>query len=341
MAVLNARDRQFWEENGYVVIPAAVPQENLDAVIAAMQVFCGRNFANRDECYDIPRTPGSSLLNMMRHQSLWENRQAPRVHGAFAEILGTEELIVSQDRVAMNPPVGAPVGVRGLHPLGHGFDRAPPPSQAARGALPGRHGGGPGRLSMRARLPSQARGVGENSTPGPPPQVAGSHRARHSAHSRQGRRPAHLAQRPAPRQWAQYFGTPAPGPVHAHAPGKPPAREVGFYPWRGHMRPWSPLPLECRRLMWNAGCGSTAPATWCTRASTPSWTSTPPTRPGRCAHRAARSTSKKALVRPLDDITVEMARAEAEREGFPVVARFEEAWWNRSCGFHNRSTSRG
>ena len=42
-----------------------------------MQVFCGRNFANRGEWYDIPRSPGSSLLNMTRHQSLWENRQAP------------------------------------------------------------------------------------------------------------------------------------------------------------------------------------------------------------------------------------------------------------------------
>ena len=106
MAALSDRDREFWGENGYVIIPNAVPQENLDAVLDAMQVFSGRDFSNRDEWYGIPRTPGSSLLNMMRHQTLWENRQYPRIHQAFAEILGTEKLFVSQDRVAMNPPVG-------------------------------------------------------------------------------------------------------------------------------------------------------------------------------------------------------------------------------------------
>ncbi len=106
MAVLSDKDRAFWKENGYVVIPNAVPQKNLDAVIDAMQVFTGRDFSNPDEWYDIPRTPGSSLLNMMRHQALWENRQFPRIHQAFSEILGTEKLMVSQDRVAMNPPVG-------------------------------------------------------------------------------------------------------------------------------------------------------------------------------------------------------------------------------------------
>ena len=104
MTVLSTRDRDFWEENGYVVVPNAVPQDNLDAVIEAMQVFCGRDFSKPEEWYGIPRNPGSSLINMMRHQTLWENRQCPRIHQAFAEILGTEALIVSQDRVAMNPP---------------------------------------------------------------------------------------------------------------------------------------------------------------------------------------------------------------------------------------------
>jgi len=31
MPVLSVEDRTFWEENGYVVIPEAVPQANLDS----------------------------------------------------------------------------------------------------------------------------------------------------------------------------------------------------------------------------------------------------------------------------------------------------------------------
>ena len=104
MTILSARDLGFWHENGYVIVPNAVPQENLQAVIAAMQVFCGRDFSNPDQWYGIPRNPRSGLLNITRHQSLWENRQDPRIYQALAEILDTEELHVSQDRVAMNPP---------------------------------------------------------------------------------------------------------------------------------------------------------------------------------------------------------------------------------------------
>ena len=31
--LLTPAQRTFWEENGYVIIPNAIPQENLDAVI--------------------------------------------------------------------------------------------------------------------------------------------------------------------------------------------------------------------------------------------------------------------------------------------------------------------
>ena len=37
MNVLTQADLDFFKENGYVVVPNAVPQENLDAAIAAIQ----------------------------------------------------------------------------------------------------------------------------------------------------------------------------------------------------------------------------------------------------------------------------------------------------------------
>ena len=44
------------------------------------------------------------MTEMYQHQALWDNRQYPRVHQAFAEIWGTEQLWVSIDRASMNPP---------------------------------------------------------------------------------------------------------------------------------------------------------------------------------------------------------------------------------------------
>ena len=41
MAGLTPAERAFWEANGYVIIPNAVPQENLDAAIDAIWWFLG------------------------------------------------------------------------------------------------------------------------------------------------------------------------------------------------------------------------------------------------------------------------------------------------------------
>ena len=106
MNLLSSSDLEFWEENGYVVIPDAVPGENLDAVLEAVQAFTGKDCTNPEGCLDLVQFSGAGLVNMTGHQALWENRQAPRVHAAFADLLGTEKLIVSLDRVAASPPVG-------------------------------------------------------------------------------------------------------------------------------------------------------------------------------------------------------------------------------------------
>ena len=45
------------------------------------------------------------MVELYQAQSLWDNRQAPRVHQAFAEVLGSEELLVSMDRCNFKPPM--------------------------------------------------------------------------------------------------------------------------------------------------------------------------------------------------------------------------------------------
>ncbi|MBZ0296043.1 MAG: phytanoyl-CoA dioxygenase family protein [Anaerolineae bacterium] len=111
MAVLTKEDREFWDENGYVIIHNAVPQENLDAVINLIYEFQGIDREDRDSWYSVPvgwgpeviRSAGG-MLEVYQHQALWDNRQNPRVYGAFADILGTEKLWVSMDRANFNPP---------------------------------------------------------------------------------------------------------------------------------------------------------------------------------------------------------------------------------------------
>ena len=39
MAVLSKEDWAFWEENGYMIVPEAVPEENLDSTVDAIWAF--------------------------------------------------------------------------------------------------------------------------------------------------------------------------------------------------------------------------------------------------------------------------------------------------------------
>jgi ectoine hydroxylase-related dioxygenase (phytanoyl-CoA dioxygenase family) len=105
MTILSPADRAFWEENGYVIVRKAVPQENLAAVIDAMWDFLEMDRHTPADWYKRPpwhRQTG--MVELYHHQALWDNRQYPRLHQSFSEIYGTEKLWVSIDRVNMNPP---------------------------------------------------------------------------------------------------------------------------------------------------------------------------------------------------------------------------------------------
>ena len=103
MSVLNDEQRQFWQENGYVVVPEVVPEPLLQAVIATIEDFLGKDLDNPDDWYKEPMYL-AGIIKMTHQQGLWDTRQYPRLHQAFSEILGTDKLRVSVDYTCMNPP---------------------------------------------------------------------------------------------------------------------------------------------------------------------------------------------------------------------------------------------
>lgn len=111
MVIITESDREFFEQNGYVKIPGAVPEENCEAVIEAIWEFMGKDRDDSDEWYTPPEGmnehwagQSGGMVELYHHQSLWNNRQHPRVYQAFAEVLGEENLWVSIDRCNMTPP---------------------------------------------------------------------------------------------------------------------------------------------------------------------------------------------------------------------------------------------
>ena len=111
MRVLSKTDLEFWSENGYVVVPDAAPQENLQMVVDAIWEFQEMDRDNPGSWYRTPERlngmaelNGSGMVEMYHHPAMWANRQEPRVHGAFADIWDTEKLWVTIDRCNLNVP---------------------------------------------------------------------------------------------------------------------------------------------------------------------------------------------------------------------------------------------
>ena len=104
MSILSKDDRSFWDENGYVIIHDAVSPENIKATHDEVWNFLDMQPDDRESWYPDPPRLGLGV-KMHHHQVLWNNRQHPRVHQAFAEIWGTEKLWVSFDQCSMSPPL--------------------------------------------------------------------------------------------------------------------------------------------------------------------------------------------------------------------------------------------
>jgi ectoine hydroxylase-related dioxygenase (phytanoyl-CoA dioxygenase family) len=113
MTVLSKEDWSFWQENGYVVMPNAVQQENLDRMVETIWQFLDMDPDDSETWYkykpytrDDRSSPisGAGMVEMYQHQALWDNRQHPKIHQAFSEIWDDERLWVSIDRANMKPP---------------------------------------------------------------------------------------------------------------------------------------------------------------------------------------------------------------------------------------------
>ncbi len=103
MRILSKEDHDHLREFGYLQIHDVVPIENCQAVIDTLWEFVGADPNNRETWYHKPITPGG-MVEIYQHQTMWNNRQNPKIHQIFTELWGTEKLWVSIDRAALKVP---------------------------------------------------------------------------------------------------------------------------------------------------------------------------------------------------------------------------------------------
>jgi len=112
LRLLTEEDWAFWKHNGYVVVRNAVPREQCDRLASFLWEFEEKDPANTETWYTPPRAEmqmkeltNTGMVEVYNHQYLWDNRQYPKVHAAFADIWGTEKLWVTIDRANLNLPI--------------------------------------------------------------------------------------------------------------------------------------------------------------------------------------------------------------------------------------------
>ncbi|NOW97471.1 phytanoyl-CoA dioxygenase family protein [Mucilaginibacter sp. SG564] len=112
LRVLSEDDWAFWITNGYVVVKNAIPQEMAQRTADYLWQYEDKDPNDIESWYKRPNIQmqmkelnNTGMVEIYNHQYLWDNRQYPRVHQAFADIWGTEKLWANIDRANLNFPV--------------------------------------------------------------------------------------------------------------------------------------------------------------------------------------------------------------------------------------------
>jgi len=101
--VFSDDEMKFWDEHGYVILHNAVTEEQRQA---AVEVLCDHLKVNLDdpETWYTTGLGASIMVELVHHPALNATRESPRIRQAFAQIWGTADLFMTNDRCGFNPP---------------------------------------------------------------------------------------------------------------------------------------------------------------------------------------------------------------------------------------------
>jgi hypothetical protein len=95
-----------------VVIKNAVPKEQVKKLADYLWQYEDKNPDDIESWYKKPNAEmqmkelnNTGMVEIYNHQFMWDNRQYPKVHAAFADVWGTEKLWVTIDRANLNFPL--------------------------------------------------------------------------------------------------------------------------------------------------------------------------------------------------------------------------------------------
>lgn len=105
-SVLSQEQRQFWDENGYLVLRGAASRAQCEAACQAIWEFLGADANQPASWYrDHPGKRGI-MLDFYDHPALDANRELALVRSVCEQLYGTQAIYPAIDKVGFNPPEG-------------------------------------------------------------------------------------------------------------------------------------------------------------------------------------------------------------------------------------------
>lgn len=101
--ILSADQVAFWNERGYLVVPGLFPADDVREAENCVWEHLGMDPHDPETWYQRKSEHGI-MVQLFQHPALEAIRRAPKLRQVFAQIWGTDDLLVSTDRVSFNPP---------------------------------------------------------------------------------------------------------------------------------------------------------------------------------------------------------------------------------------------
>ncbi len=101
--VFTDAERQQFRTQGWVVARQVAGPDTIAPLVDEICAFHDIRLGDPSTWYRIP-LDAWDVVPIHQSQAVWNHRQLPAVHAAFAELLGTPKLWVSMDRTGFKPP---------------------------------------------------------------------------------------------------------------------------------------------------------------------------------------------------------------------------------------------
>lgn len=102
--LLTTVEIDFWNENGYLIIPEAISKEHCRETLDLIFEFLGVDEHDPSTWYTSHDAKQGIMIQLFHHDLLERNRHSPKIKSVFEQLWQRNDLLVNADRVGFNPP---------------------------------------------------------------------------------------------------------------------------------------------------------------------------------------------------------------------------------------------